>query len=546
MERDYSFLDTAPRGMYFTKKEYTGKAPAGFDEVKDFLPAPHIAARPGYEKCYWYAAKILLRNTHAPKAGSGYVSNFVDAAFNNDIFMWDTCFMTLFCNLFHPYVPGICSLDNFYCKQFDDGEIPREMVRDTGKDFLLWVNAYDKPLYSYFHNHYGFRGLKQTTHLTYEDMYKPDLGRKVEKNPYLTLDNLNHPIMAMAEWESYLHTGDAGRLQMVFEPLYRYYEAFRYHVRHANGLYVTDWASMDNSTRNKYLGFGVDPTCEMVLFANNLLDMMTVLEQHGLPVEYAEQRRSFLIKDRDETIEAIQKYMWDEQDGFFYDVTYDGKQTGIKTAAAFWALISGTATKEQQQRLAAWLEDKETFNRPHRVPVLAANEEGYDPEGGYWRGSVWAPTNAMIVLGLEKNGFRRIARDIALNHLYVLNKVFEDTGTIWENYPAEYLTAGRSDHPDMVGWSGIAPILYMVQYGVGLRVCADGGVEWTIDEEFINAGSLGCKRFWFRNKQADFFAEKTEAGLKLCIDTKDSFSLCVRYKGSEYCFNVQGSTELVI
>ena len=546
MQRDYSFLETAPRGMYFSKKVYDGKAPASFDEVKDSLPDPYIAAHPGYSKCYWYAAKILLRNTHAPKEGSGYVSNFVDAAFNNDIFLWDTCFMTLFCNLFHKYVPGICSLDNFYCKQFDDGEIPREMVRDTGKDFLLWVNAYDKPLYSYFHNHYGFRGLSQTTNLSYEDMFKPELGREVAKNPYLTLDNLNHPILAMAEWESYNHTGDIQRLSEVFEPLYHYYEAFRYHVRHANGLYVTDWASMDNSPRNKYLGFGVDPSCEMVLFANNLLDMMDALEQHGMPVQDAQNRRSFLEEDRRATIDAIQKYMWNEEDGFFYDVTFEGKQSGMKTAAAFWAIISGVATPEQQLRLSKWLDDKETFNRPHRVPVLAANEEGYDPEGGYWRGSVWAPINAMIVLGLEKCGLRKQAREIALNHLYVLNKVFEDTGTIWENYPADFLTAGHSDHPDLVGWSGLAPILYMVQYGVGLAVRADGSVEWTIDEDSIQAGSIGCRRYWFRDKQADFHAEATQDGLKISIKTDDAFTLHVRYKDREQSYNVNGAAEFML
>ena len=51
----------------------------------------------------------------------------------------------------------------------------------------------------------------------------------------------------------FVHTGDVERLQLVWEPLYQYYKAFRHHVRHENGLYVTDWASMDNSPRNKYL-----------------------------------------------------------------------------------------------------------------------------------------------------------------------------------------------------------------------------------------------------------------------------------------------------
>ncbi|MFT4145391.1 MAG: trehalase family glycosidase [Mobilitalea sp.] len=547
MERDYSFLDHLERGMYFNKKEYQDRELPLFEEVKEKLPAPYIEARPEWSDCYWYTAKVLLRNTHKPTTESGYVSNFVDAAFNKDIFLWDTCFMTLFCNLFHPYIPGIRSLDNFYCKQFEDGEIPREMVRDTGKDFLPWVNAYDKPLYSYFHNHYGFRGLGQMMNLNYEDMYKPDLGRSVEKNPYLTLDNLNHPILAMAEWQSYCHTGDIERLSLVFEPLYQYYQAFRYHVRHANGMYVTDWASMDNSPRNKFLGFGVDPTCEMVLFAGNLLDIVEELGKNNRQVAEAESRKAFLLKDRQETIDVIQKYMWNEEDGFFYDVTAEGKQSKMKTAAAFWALISGVAEESQQKHLAAWLEDPKTFNRPHRVPVLAADEQEYNPMGGYWSGSVWAPMNAMIVLGLEKCGYHKLAKDIAMNHLEVLNQVFQQTGSIWENYPPEYISKGNSDHPDMIGWSGIAPVLYLIQYGIGLSVPEGKNyLMWELPEEFLAEGCVGCDKYWFQGKEAGLRAQSTKNGISVTIKTKDSFTLLLRYQDREKRIEVDKDTVVEI
>lgn len=547
MKRDDTFLEKQQRGMYFSKKKYEdGELPV-FEEVREQLPRPFVSARPEWADCYWYALKILFRNTHKPKPESGYVSNFVDAAFNDDIFLWDTCFMTMFCNLLHPYVPGIRSLDNFYCKQLDDGEIPRELVRDTGKDFMRWVNVYDKPLYSYFHNHYGFRGLGKRNDWNYEDMYHPDLGREVEKHPYLTLDNLNHPILAFAEWVSYCHTKDAARLHLVWESLYQYYRAFHYHLRHANGMYVTDWASMDNSPRNKYLGFGIDITCEMVLFAGNLLDMLDVLESHGYEERDAVERRSFLEKDRKETIAVIQKYMWNEEKGFFFDVAADETQCPIKTAAAFWALLSGVADKEQQEKLAGWLEDERTFKRPHRVPVLAADEEGYNPMGGYWSGSVWAPMNTMIVLGLEKCGFRRLARDIARNHLEVLNQVFRDTGTIWENYPPEFISSGDADHADMVGWSGMAPILFFIRYGVGL--CVPEGkdyLEWILDEELLKDGSVGCENYWFAGKTADLKAERTKEGIRLWVESRDSFQLIVRYGEMEKIFEIRQKLDTVI
>lgn len=546
MKKDTSFLDTAPRGLWFAKKEYDGKRPASYEEALPHLPVPVLAAHPLWESCYQYAVKVLYRNTHTPAQGSGYVSNFVDAAFNKDIFLWDTCFMTMFCNLFHPYIPGICSLDNFYCKQFDDGEIPREMVRDTGKDFLPWVNAYHAPLYSFFHNHYGFRGLASVGDLPYEALYKPNLGRTVEPPPYLTLDNLNHPILGMAEWESYLQTGDVDRLALVFEPLWHYYQAFRKHLRHASGLYVTDWASMDNSTRNQYLGMGVDISCEMVMLAHNLQDIMAELEKAGRPVADAETRRAALEREAAETTEAIQRWMWDEETGFFYDVRDDMTRAPVKTAAAFWALISGVATPAQQQRLYGWLNDPATFCRVHRVPVLAADEPGYDPRGGYWRGSVWAPINTMVVLGLERCGNHALAREIARNDLSVLAQVFEQTGTIWENYPPDLISSADSDHPDMVGWSGIAPILFLMEYAVGLRVEGpDHRLCWELEPEYLAAGPVGCDRYWFCGQTADFRAQRCDGGIQITIRTEGQFPLLLRCGKAEKQIQVNGDTELV-
>lgn len=535
------------RGMFFPKKKYSDVNLPVFDEVKSRLPQPVLQAHQDWIDCYWYALKILFGNTHKPSEESGYVSNFVDAAFNADIFLWDTCFMTLFCNLLHPYIPGIRSLDNFYCKQFDDGEIPRELVRDTGEDFPLWVNRFDKPLYSYFHNHYGYRGLSKTKPLPYEELYKPDLGRKVEKHPYLTLDNLNHPILAMAEWQSYCHTKDVARLHLVWESLYQYYCAFRYHLRHANGMYVTDWASMDNSPRNKYLGFGVDTTCEMVLFAGNLLDILDVLEANGYQEKDAQSRRAFLEKDKAETIRIINQNMWNQDKGFYFDVTKDGVQCHVKTAAAFWTLISKTADKEQQRCLVQWLEDEHTFKRIHRVPVLAADEPGYDPNGGYWSGSVWAPTNAMIVLGLEKCGYPKVAREIAMNHLDVINQVYQKTGTIWENYPADSISSGDADHADMVGWSGIAPILYLIQYAIGLSIPEGKDyLEWNLDSEILKNGKVGCLQYWFAGKTADFEAVKEDHTVKISVRTKDTFKMQIRVEDRVRNVDIQGDAELYL
>lgn len=544
MQKDYGFAEQLQRGVYFPKKKYCDLQPETFEEVRDSLPEPILRGRQTWLDCYWYAVRLAYRHIHTPTEESGFVSNFVDAAFNDDIFLWDTAFITMFCNLFHPYIPGIRSLDNFYRKQFEDGEIPRELVRKTGKDFPLWVNAYRKPLYSYFHNRYQYRGLKNMKDLPYEGMYKPDLKRKVEKNPYLTLDSLNHPILAWAEWESFLQTGDVSRLAMVYESLLHYYNAMKYHIRHANGLYVTDWASMDNSPRNRYLGCAVDTSCEMVLFARSLIDIVSEFDRHGLASGKQKLQRKSLETDARELADTINRLMWDEKKGFYFDLRQSGEHAPVKTIAAYWALVSGVADEKQAERLVDWLNDRNAFCRLHRVPVCPADEEGYDPKGGYWRGSVWAPTNMMVIRGLEKYGYHDLARKIALNDLDAVCRVFQKTGTIWENYPPDEISSGNADRRDFVGWSGIAPILFLMEYAVGLKADAPNDrVIWDLD---VRECGCGCKNYWFGGKTADFFAEQKGRAVIVRVATDDSFTLSIRCRGNTYRYTVCGDLTVTL
>jgi hypothetical protein len=539
------------RGTFFQKKTYKDTSLLTFEEARRHLPEPIFDSRPDYIECYWRTWEIAYKNALVPTPESGFVSNFVDAAFSDNIYLWDSAFITMFCNLAHPYIPGIRSLDNFYCKQLDDGEISRQYVRSTGKDFYKWVNAERKPLHSFFHNHYKHRGLAQINELDYEAMLKPDLGRTVEHPPYMRLDALNHPIAAWAELESFKHTGDRARLELVWEPLVRYYDALCYHLRNHYGLFVTDWASMDNSPRNKYLGSGVDISCEMVLFARNLIEIASILmkkkadEGAGNKASELAARLAGLYEDAQKLTDTINLLMWDPDTGFYYDVTTEGRRAPVKTIAAYWALISGVADERQAAKLAEWLNDPNTFNRKHRVPVCAADEPGYDPQGGYWKGSVWAPTNTMVIRGLEKYGYRDLAREIALNHLDNVVKVYQDTGTIWENYPPDSIDSGNADKRDFVGWSGIAPTLYLLEHAVGLSGDADKHeLTWRLRP---GMGTVGCNRYWFAGATADLKAtEQADGSYLLTVSSDAPLKLNVVYEGKETKTEVSGTTQIRI
>jgi hypothetical protein len=522
---------SAQQGLYFGKKQYEPRPLPVFEATRGKLPSPIFDEDPNYVRCYWKAWELAFRNFHEPAKGSGYVSQFIDAAFNQNIFLWDTCFMTMFCNYAHPYVPGIGSLDNFYVKQHEDGEICREINRTTGVDFEQWVNKDNEPMFSRWGYTLMETGQKRVS-VVYEGRPAP------VPNPKLTLDALNHPIFAWAEMESFRLTGDKDRLALIWEPLVRYYAALQKYLRQGNGLYLTDWASMDNSTRNKYLepgGCGIDISCEMVLFARHLARIADTL---GKPADGQKYRH-----DADELVALINRHMWDPQRGFYFDLTAKGGRAPVKSIAAFWALLAQVASKPQAEALAAELENPDTFKTIHRVPTLAANEPGFDSKGGYWVGAVWAPTDKMVMAGLENYGYTDLAREIALNHLRNVVAVFKESGTIWENYAPQQVAHGEPAKGDFVGWTGIGPIAFFIEYAIGVRADALANkVTWNIR----SPDRVGVERFWFGGKTVSLVCEKADAGGNRTVTVKSdgAFDFTATWRGKTKTIQVPAGKEV--
>jgi hypothetical protein len=511
-------------GRYFAKKQYSPAPLPKFAALREQLPSPIYAANALWVQAYWKAWELAFRNFHEPPPGSGFVSAFIDAAFNENIFLWDSCFMTMFCNYGYPLVPGISTLDNFYAKQHEDGEICREIVRAKGVDFGPWVNREQKPLFS----RWGWPGYQEEAS---EERNAPVSyqGRALpQPAPKLTLDALDHPILAWAELESYRVTGNRDRLEMVWEPLVHYYRALEKYLRQGNGLYITDWASMDNSPRNRYLnqgGTGIDISSEMALFARQLSEIAEMLGKHDEAGQFA--------RDADTLSELINRQMWDPRREFYFDLTLQGERAPVKSVAAYWALLAKVASPAQASALVKELDNSATFGRLNRVPTLAGDEPGFEPTGGYWRGSVWAPTETMVIRGLENYGYQDQARELALSHLDLVAQVFKDTSTVWENYAPDGKAPGKPAKGDFVGWSGIGPIMYLLEYAIGLKPDAPHNLlVWELRSE----ARTGCERYRFNGHVASLVAESVAGGhgkVGISVESDGDFTLQVRYKGKQ-------------
>lgn len=413
--------------------------PKSFEEAKDILPSPHWEGHDKEIEMYWKAWQIAVGNIRQPLKGSGFVSPYLDTAYNGNIFMWDSAFMMMFARYGFRFFPFQNTLDNFYAKQHPDGFICREIKRDGADAF----ERYD---------------------------------------PVSTGPNL----LPWSEILYYKQYGDYDRLNEVFPVLCAYYKWLKLNHTWQNGTYWSSgWGTgMDNMPRvqsqySMIYSHGhmvwLDACLQQIFTANILLEMGLYLERWQEIEEFEDEIKMLS--------EYVRNNMWDEETGFLYDQYADGSLSTTKGIIAYWALYTDVLEKAQLDRLVKELDNTETFKRTHRVPSLSADNPKYNPKGRYWQGGVWPGANYMVISGLYSKGYTKQAKEIAQNHYNQVFGVYKNTDTFWEYYAPEATEPGFMARKDFVGWTGLPPIAVFIEYILGVKSnYSENTVEWDITQ----------------------------------------------------------------
>jgi hypothetical protein len=399
--------------------------PPAFSDAKKILPVPFWEGHDLSVGMYWKAWEIGIRNIRKPQAGSGFISSYLDTAYNGNIFMWDSAFITMFAKYGSRLFPFQNTLDNFYALQHLDGFICREIKR-SGEDC--------------FHRY----------------------------DPVSTGPN----IIPWSEMEYYRQFGDNERVNLIFPVIAAFNRWLKLNRTWRDGSYWTSgWGSgMDNQPRlpdgyNMIYSHGhmvwLDACLQQLMVDRILLKFGFILErwQEIEDIEDEIGRLSQYIKD----------FLWDDKEGFLFDRFADGSLSEMKGIGAYWALHAGVLEKSQLDRLVSHLSNSEEFGRRYPVPSLSADNKRYQEDGRYWQGGIWAPTNYMIVKGLMENGYDALAFDIAMKHHQQIEEVFKETGTFWEYYAPESANPGLLARPDFVGWTGLPPVALLIESIIGIN-----------------------------------------------------------------------------
>ena len=490
--------DDGARGVRFPKKKYTDAPIPTFAASRDRLPSPILTANPEFAELYWKAWELAFHHLKKPPQGSPFVSNFIDEAFAPQIFQWDTIFMIMFARYAHHIFPAVQSLDNFYCRQHESGYICREIFEADGKDFY-------------------YEGVQNT---------------------------VNPPLFAWAEVESYKVSGDKSRFAVVLPVLEKYaewLESGRTKSGTKHGLYWNTGlgSGMDNSPRS---GSGwVDMSAQMVVMYKSLAIIADELHQP----EKAKQFREHAA----EIGSRINRFMWNDEDGLYYDVDDSGTQLKCKTIACFWPMLAKIASAHQVEKMLQQLKNPKSFWRHNVFPSLAADEKQYRPDGEYWLGGVWAPTNVAVIKGLNEYpdlyNTTEFAVAAAERYLARMYAVYRNTGTIWENYAPEFDMRGSLSQPDFVGWSGCGPIQLLIEDVLGFSPeGAHAKLVWRV----TRIDRHGIENLRFGDITASVVGEQrsdVNAPIRFTVTTDKPFELAVNHpKGSKTLAITAGTTTL--
>jgi alpha,alpha-trehalase len=175
--------------------------------------------------------------------------------------------------------------------------------------------------------------------------------------------------------------------------------------------------------------------------------------------------------------QEINKYMWKDGEGFFYDYDYEDQKISVSlTLAGFTPMWAGVATLEQAKKMVKKLH---MFESPYGLTVTAEEslpkpidlsriQRRYHPaiieilKRKQWDyPNIWSPMEYLTVIGLLKYGFIEDARRIMEKSVKAHAAVYRKHKTFFEKLDGETGERGRgAEYGDQEGFGWTNAIFY--------------------------------------------------------------------------------------
>ncbi len=450
---------------------------------RSLVPEPVCESEPGFVDLYWKAWELAF--DHVLSQPGIPQSPYMDEGLWPDtIWIWDTCFMGLFCRYSPGQFPGIESLRNFYAPAYGGFPLPMPLITQ---------HPDNPPLFAWVERDY-FQLSGDRAHIK----------QLLEDQQFL---------QKHYDWFAGLHRGQRvpwARVPVALQP-------------QPLGFQWSGIASgMDNSPRFANDPLAVDALAQQGLAAHCIAELAGRIGDQLLAARWTTEF------ERVRTL--VNRHYWDERDGFYYDLAPDGKTLSkTRTPAGFWPVFAGMATPQQVARMAAHIRDPADLGGTVPWVTLSRSDPAFNAANGdYWRGAVWLPTAYMGVRALAENGQPALADSTAeavLRHMLATYRNYSPH-TIWECYnpnQAEPAFHGSERvRADFCGWSALGPISLFIENVLGFHgIDAERKVvQWRLHQ----SGACGLRRLRFGPVRTDIVADG-KGGIE--VEASEPYTLIV-------------------
>ena len=167
---------------------------------------------------------------------------------------------------------------------------------------------------------------------------------------------------------------------------------------------------------------------------------------------------------------AINRYLWDEKQGWYADYDFSKKQVHNQlTAAALFPLYMQLAGDKQAERTASAVE-KQLLKPGGLVTTTVNNGQQWDAPNG------WAPLQWVAVEGLEHYNQPQLARQIGQRFLQNVQQTYDKEHKLVEKYVVEGAQlggGGGGEYPlqDGFGWTNGVTLMLLDKYCPKEKTC---------------------------------------------------------------------------
>lgn len=175
----------------------------------------------------------------------------------------------------------------------------------------------------------------------------------------------------------------------------------------------------------------------------------------GIMAEFAEMLNNgdatFWKEKHKVLCDKINERLWNDKEAFYFDYDVDkNAMSDVMSCFGFLPLICGACSREQAEKLAAHIYNKNTFGAPLPVPAIAVKAGQYYSKD-MWRGPVWMNVNWLIAYGFKRYDMNDIADYIIRKSVDEIEEKFEKYNTFFEFFddrreidPPELLRKGKN------------------------------------------------------------------------------------------------------